>query len=251
MELRGILVVEQRARWAGRKSIGGAVELRGHGVVSSRRMTNRVARASEVLWSSEGREGAVSGPTVVVARASEVLWSSEAQETMDPFAGRRSRKSIGGAVELRDDARRRVDRDLAPVARASEVLWSSEEQVESVMGDLQQVARASEVLWSSEHEGAAPVRQSDAVPSQEHRRCCGAPRAGPGKDHGAGAVGRKSIGGAVELRVVRSDAVPSGDRDVARASEVLWSSEVRRALLRLSRRRDVARASEVLWSSEH
>ena len=62
----------------------------------------RVARASEVLWSSEtGDENATGWPTI-------------------------RRKSIGGAVELRALRGAVTRRDPSRVARASEVLWSSE-----------------------------------------------------------------------------------------------------------------------------
>ena len=61
--------------------------------------------------------------------------------------------------------------------------------------------------------------------SQEHRRCCGAPR---------------SLNGRHAM----------SQEHVARASEVLWSSEnAKRPQSRRAFR--VARASEVLWSSEN
>ena len=60
-----------------RKSIGGAVELRGRQQAAFAGTYAAVARASEVLWSSEGSSSSNSEPDGPVARASEVLWSSE------------------------------------------------------------------------------------------------------------------------------------------------------------------------------
>ena len=64
------------SRAIGRKSIGGAVELRGQRE-SARGWDPSVARASEVLWSSERDNPDKAERISFVARASEVLWSSE------------------------------------------------------------------------------------------------------------------------------------------------------------------------------
>ena len=54
----------------------------------------------------------------------------------------------------------------------------------------------------------------------------------------------------MELRAHERHRRPDAAQRVARASEVLWSSEARHARLVLRHIRPVARASEVLWSSE-
>ena len=223
MELRERQASAVSPRVPRRKSIGGAVELR------------------EPL-------GAMTRCLGDVARASEVLWSSESSFTVSRATGMRCRKSIGGAVELRAVV-------AAPPA-SGHIL----------------VARASEVLWSSEQAAVGGVVVDES--SQEHRRCCGAPRATRGSNPPRDRPRRKSIGGAVELRGYPAPTrcetaagsqehrrccgapritrpIGSGNRSsVARASEVLWSSELTPIRLPGPDGRHVARASEVLWSSE-
>ena len=91
------------------------------------------------------------------------------------LAGRRCRKSIGGAVELRGAQERCPGRCPGLVARASEVLWSSEADGSTLRGSCSPK--------SQEHRrccGAPRSSRSRRRPmrfrSQEHRRCCGAPR---------------------------------------------------------------------------
>ena len=104
MELRALSYGGvDRLSSCGRKSIGGAVELRVGPAVPNPSHLLVVARASEVLWSSEKRGKDIEDAGGSVARASEVLWSSE-------------------FLRLIGDLR------ASPVARASEVLWSSEQR---------------------------------------------------------------------------------------------------------------------------
>ena len=113
-----------------------------------------------------------------------------------PWGGR---KSIGGAVELRDCMPYPFRTDLARGARVSEVLWGSE----YVRRDWEQ---ASERRRKSI--GGAVGLRDDAPPvwaMRSHRR--------------------KSIGGAVGLRGFQLDDVRAVALQGARASEVLWSSE--------------------------
>ena len=102
--------VRSRRAPGGRKSIGGAVELRGSCSWRSTLRRARVARASEVLWSSETRLRASLIALYMVARASEVLWSSESSPPRPKCQPSPCRKSIGGAVELRDPLARVVAR---------------------------------------------------------------------------------------------------------------------------------------------
>ena len=231
-----------------------------------------------------------------VARASEVLWSSETSGGAATSPRRSvSRKSIGGAVELRDrsmvamqcrksmsqEHRRCCGAPRTPSVRSLAARSASQEHrrccgaPRTTWGDDAMSRRCRKSIGGAVELRVVLHRQpcDRHAMSQEHRRCCGAPSSRGGTAGQRPHSCRKSIGGAVELRA-GGRRWRGGGRVVARASEVLWSSESHSRIKssqgstssqehrrccgapRLPRahplrdRGGVARASEMLWSSE-
>ena len=218
----------------GRKSIGGAVELRAKDEPDRRVGARRVARASEVLWSSETRPYRPQQASAGRSQEHRRCCGAPRIMLVALYASSGAcRKSIGGAVELRDQAARQLDRAL--------------HGRKSIGGavELRVVPTASEVSTvavSQEHRrccGAPRSSRSRRRPmrfrSQEHRRCCGAPRKRrpqegnrltPSQEH-RGCCG-------ASRRTMHADL--HAHRFVARASGLPWGFEWKPAIGQRGRR---------------